>query len=257
LRRFHKPPSFAFRHPFASCLINSTQPFPHASIPSFTTSTNLANFGLNAQPLANVCSTWLLIDPGIPSVAITLPGLTPLCCVLLIIMVPTTKALSLATSLLPNQALTFVASTAQLCAQLCSRMHAYMALCRSMHQSSVLPTHAAAPAPRTSPCHFLLPPVPGVNFTLLPASGLVHLSAAALPWLSRALEAIHLLASTNPLCVCVIKKNWEGLNLGGTCSKSNDGKTLQHYGRDLCYMTRRSSLGAHEILMRVYSPRHF
>jgi hypothetical protein len=37
--------------------------------------------GLSAQPLSTVCSTWLSINPGIPSVALTLPQLNPLLCV--------------------------------------------------------------------------------------------------------------------------------------------------------------------------------
>lgn len=176
---------------------SSTQLSALASIWSFTTSVIRADSGLSSQPLANVCATWLSIDPGVPSIALALPRLNPLSCVLPIVMVPTADALSLVTSLLPNPVPTFMASVAQLCAQLRSRLHDFIALCRSMHQRSLLPPHAAAPTPVTSSCHFLLPPVHGVDF-LFPVLSLAHSPVAALPWLCHTLDAIQLLTRTNP-----------------------------------------------------------
>jgi hypothetical protein len=181
-----------------------------ASVRSFTTSTTCADSGLTAQPLANVCSAWLSIDPGVPSVALTLPTLNPLSCVLPIVMAPTAAALSLVTSLLPSPVLTFVASVAQLCAQLRSCLQASIALCGSMHQPSVLSAPAAGPVPVPSSCHFILPPVHGIDFTF-PASGLAHSSNAALPWLLRVLDATQLVTSTNPLRVFVISVPCPGL----------------------------------------------
>ena len=181
----------------------SSRPSFAAPVRSFTTSVARADSGLSAQPLANVCSTWLSVDPGIPSIATMLPHLNPLSCVLPVVMVPTAAALSLATSMLPTQATTVVSSTATLCAQLRSRLHTSTNLCRSMHQHASLPTplpdHAATPSPND----FILPTIHGVDFTL-PASSFAHSSATALPWLLRTLAAIQLLTRTNPLRAFVI-----------------------------------------------------
>jgi hypothetical protein len=48
---------------------------PASAIRSFTASTGRANSGLSSQPLANICSTWLSVDPGLPSIAFSLPSL--------------------------------------------------------------------------------------------------------------------------------------------------------------------------------------
>jgi hypothetical protein len=119
------PASLAATLPPVVSSINSTQSFHHASVWSFTTSTTCADSGINAQPLANACSTWLSVDPGVPSITITLPNLNPLPCVLPIIMVPTV------TSLLPNQALAFVASFALSFALACTLLQPFAARCIS------------------------------------------------------------------------------------------------------------------------------
>jgi len=172
-------------------------------IRSFTASFKRPDSGLSAQPLATVCSTWLSIDPGLPSLALTLPTLNPLSCVLPLVMVPSTAALSLVTSLLPSSASHFLASTSQLCAQLRARLHASSILCRSMHQRTILPLPAAIATQLASPPIPILPPVHGVDFTL-PGSTAEHSPTAALPWLLSTLDALGLLTQTNPLRAFVI-----------------------------------------------------
>jgi hypothetical protein len=95
---------------------------PSSSIRSFTTSFACVYSGLSAQPLASVCSTWLYIDPGLPS----LPSLclVPTLCIASpsssLSLLPPPSPLSLRFSLLPFPHLfpvppNFVSSSAPAC----------------------------------------------------------------------------------------------------------------------------------------------
>jgi hypothetical protein len=168
---------------------------PHLPLRSFHASVTRYDSGLSAQPLASVCSTWLSVNPGVPSLALTLPQSNPLHCASSLVMVPTALALSLVNLLIPATVSSFVSSTAQLCLHLRSRLHAPATLCRSMHQRSVLSPSPVDPGLPLQPDHFILPPIHGVDFTF-PASTLAHSPRDALPWLLRTLDAVKLLSRT-------------------------------------------------------------
>ncbi len=171
--------------------------------PSFHTSTVRANSGLSAQPLSNVCSTWLSIDPGIPSIALQLPTLNPVLCISPIVLVPSTESIPFARRLLPRSVPVVATTLAQLCTQLRSRLQARTLLCRSLHQRTTPTTAPVCPATVAPATATSLPPVDGVDFTF-PASPSAHSICDALPWLLRVLDAVKLLTQTNPLRVFLI-----------------------------------------------------
>jgi hypothetical protein len=207
----------AFLEPAASIVSRPpAQGSPSAHpIWSFSTSTACVDSGLNAQPLSNVCSTWLSADPGIPSLAMTLPTLNPLLCITPIILVPFAASIPFAKRLLPGSVPVFAINLAQLSSQLRSRLQVSTSLCHLLHQRqtpSHVPYQPMAPAHPNLDVTPPLLPINGANFTF-PASTSAHSASAALPWLLRVLDVIQLLTRTNPLRVFLISI---------ACSRTND-----------------------------------
>jgi hypothetical protein len=170
---------------------------------SFSTSAVRTGSGLNAQPLSNVCSTWLSIGPGIPSIALTIPTLNPVLCVSPIVFVPGPESVPFAKPILPSSVPVVATSLTQFCTQPRSRMQARTSLCRSMYPpltQNPAPACTVAPAPPTAT---QLPPIDGVNFTF-PASPGAHSICGALSWLLHVLDAVKLLTQTKPLRVFLI-----------------------------------------------------
>jgi hypothetical protein len=198
----------AFLEPAASIVPRPPARGSHLAHPirSFSTSTPRVDSGLNAQPLSNVCPTWLSVDPGIPSLAMTLPTLNPLLCITPIILVPAAASIPFAKRLLPRSVPVFAINLAQLSSRLRSHLQVSTSLCHLLHQRqtpSHVPYQPMASADPNLDVTPPLPPINGANFTV-PASPSAHSACAALPWLLRVLDVIQLLIRTNPLRVFLI-----------------------------------------------------
>jgi hypothetical protein len=173
---------------------------------SVSTSAARVDSGLNAQPLSNVCSTWLSVDPGIPFLAMTLATLNPLLCITPIILVPVAASIPFAKRLLPRSVPVFAINLAQLSSQLRSHLQVSTLLCHLLHQRqtpSHVPYPPMAPADPNLDVTPPLPPIDGANFTF-PASPSAHSACAAFPWLLRVLNVIQIFIRTNPLRVFLI-----------------------------------------------------
>jgi hypothetical protein len=165
-------------------------------IRSFSTSTARVDSGLNAQPLSNVYSTWLSVNPGIPSLAMILPTLNPLLCITPIILVPVAASIPFAKRLLPRPVPVFAINLAQLSSQLRSRLQVSTSLCHLLHQRqtpSHVPYQPMAPADPNLDVTPPLPPMDGADFTF-PASPSAHVGgskngSSKLPWRATRLQS--------------------------------------------------------------------
>jgi hypothetical protein len=217
--------------PLANPVATAITLAPPATIPairSFTASVSRADSGLSNQPIADVCSTWLSVDPGVPTLALALPKFNPLSCVLPVILVPDAQALSFARLLVPEPTPIFISSLASLCSQQGASLTASVSLCSSMHQCDALRPLPAAPALSNIAPGLALPPIHGVDFTF-PASALAHSAVAALPWLLRILAAIRTLSAVNPLRCCLIIIPCSSI---ADDTSALDAAVLSHYASD-------------------------